>query len=807
MFQIPRAVRRSEFRSPRRDRRMPLLAAVTAAALVALSAQGAAVASADELGDAASSASSASTASSVSSPLEAQAADATEAVEAAGVAQAGAGNADEASTPPAEAAEAPSGAPAGQAAEAPDPTDVGAADPAEAADPTQAAEAAEAADPTQATEAPGPSDDPGAGAPASGTPVSAAGAADPTQATEAPGPSDVPGAVGLADPVALVNTPPVGVADHYTVAVDTVLNVAAPGVLGNDFDAEGDFLFTSQGTTGTAQGGHVSTIWDRSIIYTPAPGFVGTDSWTYWPQDPFAQSASATSVTFTVVDTTDAAPVAHDDSYETPAGTSLVVSGAGVLGNDTDSDGNALAVVSALAGAGAIASANGGTVDWLSTGGFTYLPAPGFIGYDTVTYWITDGVLEGNLATVTIKVGDWTNLPPVAQDDQYATAVNHVLTVDAQHGLLANDSDATDQISVVVPFMLDTGRASVDLHSDGSFSYSSHYYDTVGPDTFTYQVTDGSYNLPVTATVTIDVAPFANGAPIAVDDHYTTPKNTGLGVGAATGLLANDSDPDQDAISIQFAQIDAPTEAGGIVNVGLNGSFSYTPPAGFVGVDGFSYNIVDVFGGQAIAIAFVTVTDPDAVGNTMPVATDDHYSTTPDTTLVVSGANGMLLNDIDADGDPLHSIIPALPYGSASVEGGTVTGTPDGGFSYAPPAGFVGEDEFVYHVLDGSVESFDIGTVRITVATAVPAVTGGTGETGGTGGTDVAGGPDAGAAGGADATSADHDDPVVASDASGELALTGAMPDGTLALSLLLLLTGAAGIVVAAMAHRRSRRY
>ncbi|SDY58533.1 Ig-like domain-containing protein [Herbiconiux ginsengi] len=790
MLPISRAARRSQTRSAGKARRLTLLAAATVSALVALSAQGAAVASADEVADPP-----AAVTAAPGDPTQAtEATEATEATQATEVAEAaGAGQATEAS----EVTEAPEAAGPVDAAQGTEPTDPtqateapgpGAGVPSDPTDPTQAAEApgpgaggpSDPTDPTQATEAPGP----GAAGPSDPT--------DPTQAAEAPGPAD-PGSQG--DPIALVNTPPVGVADHYTLGVDTVLTVAAPGVVGNDYDAEGDFLTTSQGTTGTGHGGHVSVLWDRSIVYTPAAGFVGVDTWSYLVYDGTDYADTVVPVTFTVVDTTDAAPVAHDDSYSTAADTALVIGGTGVLANDTDADGDALAIPAALAQGGASVTAKDGSIDWEQGGGFTYTPGAGFIGYDTVTYWATDGVLGGNLATVTIKVGDWANLPPVAMDDHYATAVNHVLTVGAAQGLLANDSDATDPISVVVPNLLDTGRAAVYLHSDGSFSYASHYNDTIGPDTFTYQVTDGSYNLPVTATVTIDVSAFTNAQPIAVDDHYTTSKNTGMGVGAAAGLLANDSDPDQDAISIQFATPDAATEAGGIVNVGLNGSFSYTPPADFVGVDGFSYNIVDVFGGQGVAVAWITVTDPGATGNSMPVATDDHYSTTPDTTLVVSAANGMLINDFDADGDPLGSIIPAIPYGSASVEGGTVTGTVDGGFTYTPPAGFVGEDEFVYEVMDQSVESFDVGTVRITVAAAVPPVTGE--PRAGAGAAAGQGDPDAGATDGADVASADT---------SGELALTGAAPDGTLALSLLLLLSGAAGIVIAAMAHRRSRR-
>lgn len=722
MFKINRAARRAEpTRSGevRRTSSRAATAAVAAVALVVLCAQGTALAVADEL----------TTPVAASVVGAAGAGDTTDA--AASDAAAGAGELVE-----------PSGDPAGQ--------------PADAAEP--AAEVAEMlpADP-----------DPVDGvAPAAGESDVSAPAAMGVDAAEPGSPAS------LGDPIALANSRPVGVDDSYTLGVDTVLTVGAPGLLGNDFDAEGDFLTVQQGYIQTPQGGHVRTYWDRSFTYAPAPGFVGTDSWSYWPQDAGGQSAVAVIVTVTVVDTTDVAPVANDDSYATSVSTQLIVPGIGVLGNDTDLDGDALHIPTVLAQGGMVGTAKGGAVDWAQAGGFIYEPAPGFIGYDTFTYWATDDVLDSYLATVTVKIGDWANLPPAPLDDQYATAANHVLSVPAAEGLLANDSDAEDTLQVVVPHMLHTGRGSVTLQADGSFTYASSNYDTLGPDTFTYQVTDGSYNLPVTATVTIDVTEFANTAPTTVVDLYATTMGQGFGVGKSTGLLANDSDADQDQLHVA-GQVDAPTDAGGIVNVGDNGSFSYTPPAGFVGVDHFTYEATDGWADSStLGDAFVTVTDPGAVGgaNTMPVATDDHYSALPDTTLVIGGPDGVLNNDFDADGDPITSIIPALPYGASTVAGGTVTGTSDGGFTYSPPAGFVGEDQFVYHVSDTSVESFDIGTVFITVA-PVPATTA--------------------AAGSANESA---------------LASTGANPEQAVVVSLLLLLAGAIGITAATIVRRRGRR-
>lgn len=710
-------------------------AAVAAVALVALCAQGTALAVADEL-----------TAPAAASVVEAAGAGDVTDASASSDAAAAAGELVE-QTAPAELSAEPSGGPVGQ--------------PAEAAEPGADVDETLPAGPEPVGGSASADEEPDAAA----TPTALAAGA-----TESGSPAS------LGDPVALANARPIGVDDFYTLGVDTVLTVGAPGLLGNDFDAEGDFITTQQSYLQTTQGGHVRTYWDRSFTYTPAPGFVGTDSWSYWPQDASGQSAVATNVSFTVVDTTDLAPVANDDSYATSVSTPLAVPGIGVLGNDTDADGDALYIPTILAQGGALATAKGGTVDWFQAGGLVYEPAQGFIGYDTFTYWATDDVLDSYLATVTVKVGDWANLPPVPLDDQYATAANHLLTVTAADGLLANDSDAEDALQVVVPHMLHTGRGTVTLQTDGSFTYASSSYDTLGPDTFTYQVTDGSHNLPVTASVTIDVTAFANTAPTTVDDLYATTIGQGFGVGKSTGLLANDSDADQDQLHVVAGQVDAPTDAGGTVNIGDNGSFSYTPPAGFVGVDHFTYEATDGWtGGLTLGDAFVTVTDPGAVGgaNSMPVASDDHYTALPDTTLVVSGADGVLNNDFDADGDSIISVIPDLPYGASTVAGGTVTGTSDGGFTYSPPAGFVGEDQFVYAVLDQAVESFDIGTVFISVAVTPTSTT---------------------------------EAPQRSSGDEGALASTGVDLGQALVVSLSVLLTGAIGISAAAAGRRRIRR-
>lgn len=89
--------------------------------------------------------------------------------------------------------------------------------------------------------------------------------------------------------------------------------------------------------------------------------------------------------------------------------------------------------------------------------------------------------------------------------------------------------------------------------------------------------------------------------PEARDDAYDTRRNTRLQV-AAPGVLANDADPDGQAISAKM--IDAPRNAKRFV-LNADGSFDYEPAAGFVGIDSFTYVAQD--GEVSSAKATVTI--------------------------------------------------------------------------------------------------------------------------------------------------------------------------------------------------------
>ncbi len=88
------------------------------------------------------------------------------------------------------------------------------------------------------------------------------------------------------------NRAPVAVSDSYTTTYETALNVAAPGILSNDTDADGDTL-TASLVTGPAHG-TLMLMADGSVTYAPSAGFSGVDSFTYAASDGVATSAAAT---------------------------------------------------------------------------------------------------------------------------------------------------------------------------------------------------------------------------------------------------------------------------------------------------------------------------------------------------------------------------------------------------------------------------------------------------------------------------------------------------------------------------------
>lgn len=111
-----------------------------------------------------------------------------------------------------------------------------------------------------------------------------------------------------------------------------------------------------------------------------------------------------------------------------------------------------------------------------------------------------------------------------------------------------------------------------------------------------------------TGTITNDDPAPPNRAPVAAADAArTTP-----GSAVAVAVLANDSDPDGDTLSVTAVS----TPAHGTAVKNADGTVTYTPAAGYVGADSFTYTVSDGRGGTATGT--VTLTVAEAVASAWP---------------------------------------------------------------------------------------------------------------------------------------------------------------------------------------------
>jgi VCBS repeat-containing protein len=167
--------------------------------------------------------------------------------------------------------------------------------------------------------------------------------------------------------VVILNTAPVVVNDAYSTSEDLTLNVVAPGVLGNDTDAQNDALAAIL-VSGPLHG-LLTLNSNGSFSYSPVADYDGADSFTYKASDGSLDSNTAT-VTLTITAVNDA-PVASDDGYGTTEDTPLTISGPGVLANDTDVDSSTLEAIK-------VTDPLHGGLSLSTDGGFIYTPNSDF---------------------------------------------------------------------------------------------------------------------------------------------------------------------------------------------------------------------------------------------------------------------------------------------------------------------------------------------------------------------------------------------------------------------------------------------
>lgn len=223
---------------------------------------------------------------------------------------------------------------------------------------------------------------------------------------------------------------------------------------------------------------------------------------------------------------------------------------------------------------------------------------------------------------------EYVNRLPVARDDAASLSRNSgTVLLD----VLANDSDEDGDALTITGVTQPSSGGTVENFGD-LISFTPHTGFS-GETEFTYTVSDGQGG-EAEATVRVTVS---NDGPTAAADSATT----SMDVPVTIDVLANDSDPNGDAI--ELIGVGTPSNGSAVIE---SGRVVYQPASGFFGSDSFSYTIQDEAG--AAATGTVTVTVEEFV-NTPPVAVNDRVITPY---LPAITAN-VLANDRDEDGDSL----------------------------------------------------------------------------------------------------------------------------------------------------------
>jgi hypothetical protein len=467
-----------------------------------------------------------------------------------------------------------------------------------------------------------------------------------------------------------VNDAPVAADDSPTVAEDTPAGVTF-NVLDNDTDVDLDFLSVGSFDDSSIVVGSLVDNGGGSFTYTAPEQFFGSESFTYVVTDGLATATGTVIVTVTNVPD---APQAQNDAFATTRDNPVVVAAPGVLGNDTDYDGDIL--IAALA-----SPPTSGGVTLNPDGSFTYTPNPGFVGNDSFSYTADDGLHPPVAATVDVVVDDgvvaagwffgdsgiapetyaFVDAPPPLGNPDPDGDGNPGLTILSSGG----DEDETDPLTFQ-QWLLAPTLAPVELNGPVTLKLWStvEFFDPTadvdltvwvhdcdptgsvcGPALLNYDVHTDEWNGGVADFVYREVVLGALDHTVAVGrslrfrlqfDHEavwvgmstdyptevvfteanrppaTAPDSASLledGGPVNVDVLANDSDPNLDPSSLA---IDTPPPNGTAV-VAPGPTIDYDPNPDYFGVDSFVYEICDTSAACSTETVSVSVTSVNDV--------------------------------------------------------------------------------------------------------------------------------------------------------------------------------------------------
>lgn len=392
------------------------------------------------------------------------------------------------------------------------------------------------------------------------------------------------------------NQAPTAVGDSYNTGEDTQLIVPVAGVLTNDTDPENDPL-TAVLVAG-ASNGSVTLNADGSFTYTPITGFTGSDSFTYKANDG-TQDSNTTTVDLTVdatqTTTVTFTSIAVEDGYLIE---STETSNVGGSINSTGSAGGALR-----------AGDNGGDKQFKGVVSFDTSSIPNGATIVSATLRLRRGSLAGSnpftsgfgQARVDIKGGMGFNGSTTLEAADFQATADAVDVAQLSNAPNNNDWSEGTLNSTGESFIDTTGKTQFRFYFDLDDN------DNASGDNIGWYSGD---NATAANRPELVVEYQLNQAPTAVDDSYSTAEDmplTVLALGTPLGLLDNDTDPENDPLTAVLVT----GASNGSVALNADGSFTYTPIAGFTGSDSFTYEANDGTTNSNVATVTITVAMSD----------------------------------------------------------------------------------------------------------------------------------------------------------------------------------------------------
>jgi VCBS repeat-containing protein len=263
-----------------------------------------------------------------------------------------------------------------------------------------------------------------------------------------------------------VNDPPVAVNDTYTTLEDVRLTIAAPGILANDTDVEGDPLTAV--LVGNVSHGVLNLNTNGGFTYLSATNYNGSDSFTYRANDGTTNGNLAT-VTINITPVNDP-PVANNDVYITSENTLLTVPASGILTNDTDVENDPLS-------ASLVTTVSHGSLNLNANGSFTYMPSSNYFGSDSFTYRASDLSAMSAVATVSLTVRD--THTPLSFVSEEMTASGFSLNLSAPWGYVYVVEASTNLVDWIPIFTNATLSGSFVFTDQTATNVPSQFYRAV----------------------------------------------------------------------------------------------------------------------------------------------------------------------------------------------------------------------------------------------------------------------------------------------------------------------------------------